>query len=45
MLPVFSFAVTITADAVRVTAGVPDGAEACLNDLERMTSRCLGPIL
>jgi hypothetical protein len=33
--PFFSFAVEATAGAVVVEAAVPDGAEECLDDLER----------
>ena len=37
--PHFTFEVTTTRDAVIVEAGVPAGAESCLDDLERMAAR------
>src|SRR5215216_219962 len=37
--PFFTFVVEATGGTVRVEAGVPDGAEECLDDLERMALR------
>jgi hypothetical protein len=37
--PFFTFAVESTAGTVVVEAAVPDGAEACLDDLERLAGR------
>jgi hypothetical protein len=37
----FSFSVEASQVAIRVEAAVPDGAEECLDDLERMASRAL----
>jgi ATP-binding cassette, subfamily B, bacterial len=37
--PHFNFNVAATGDAVIVDAGVPAGAESCLDDLERMAAR------
>ena len=39
--PHFTFEVTTTRDAVIVDAGVPAGAESCLDDLERMAARAV----
>jgi hypothetical protein len=35
----FSFSVEASQAAIRIEAAVPDGAEECLDDLERMASR------
>lgn len=37
--PFFAFAVEAMEDTLRVEAAVPDGAEQCLDDLERMAAR------
>jgi hypothetical protein len=37
--PFFNFTVEATADELRVQAKVPEGAEECLNDLERLALR------
>ena len=37
--PFFTFDVVATDDSVIVDAGVPAGAESCLDDLERMAAR------
>jgi hypothetical protein len=39
--PFFSFNVEAAERAVRVEAGVPDGAGECLDDLERMATHAL----
>jgi len=38
----FFFSVEASPVAIRVEAAVPDGAEECLDDLERMATRALG---
>ena len=40
--PFFSFSVEASPESIRVEAAVPDGAEECLDDLERMASGALG---
>jgi hypothetical protein len=39
--PFFSFSVQSSPPVVRVQAAVPDGADECLDDLERMATRAL----
>jgi hypothetical protein len=40
--PFFSFSIDAQPAAIHVEAAVPDGADECLNDLERMATRVLG---